>query len=438
MGNLLDLGHSHESMQSASLLLKGIEQVAPALARLFADVAAASGDGAGITRDAFGTKETEAGEIIARHARDLGLEAEFDQIGSLNITPAGELRADPEVLVASHIDSVPRGGNFDGLAGVVAGIGLLAALHRTGVRPHGKIRAVGFRGEESPWFGTAYLGSRLFTGQLDRAEADSLRRFDTRRTLADHLTALGVDLARLGQPSVPLQKLKAYLELHIEQAPLLESLNCPVAVATAIRGNIRYPFARCAGDYAHSGAVPRHLRRDALIASAKLVAFADARWRELIAAGNEDLVFTCGIFGTDPVEHAMTKVPGEVRFSLNIGGTKDDVMQDLHDRITAEAAVLAKEHNVTFELGARVGTPAVELDTRLIETIEASAQYAEIPLRRMPTVGHDAAVFARAGVPTAVILVRNANGSHNPDERMEMVDFVCGLKVLATTVMQLR
>ena len=437
MDSSSDRPHSSGLRVIPAAVEQGIEAIMPSLAQLFAEVATASRDGAGVTRDAYGAKETEAGNILARFARELGLEAAFDRTGNLNIAPAGQLRANPEILVASHIDSVPRGGNYDGLAGVIAGIGALVVLQRSGLLPRRALRAIGFRGEESPWFGTAYIGSRLFTGQLSRAEADALKRFDTGRTLAQHMEALGLGLDHIGQASVPLARVCAYLELHIEQAPMLESLDCPLAVATAIRGNIRYPFARCTGQYAHSGAVPRHLRHDALIASAKLVAFADACWRELIAGGNDDLVFTCGMFGTDPVEHAMTKVPGEVRFTLNIGGTRDEVMEELHDRIVAHAAALGREHAVTFELGQRVGTHAVQLDRAVIEVIERCAQGAGIPVHRMPTVGHDAAMLARAQVPTGVILVRNANGSHNPDEHMEMTDFSHGLRVLTATVMQL-
>ena len=116
-----------------------------------------------------------------------------------------------------------------------------------------------------------------------------------------------------------MDRVRAYLELHIEQGPVLVDLDNPVAIATAIRGNIRYPFAKCYGSYAHSAAVPRRLRADAMIATAKLIAFADELWQKELEAGHDDLVFTCGICHTDAVEHSMTKVPGETSFSLNIG-----------------------------------------------------------------------------------------------------------------------
>jgi len=407
-------------------------------AALFEDVRAATADVNGVTRDAFGAKETRAGEIVIAFCRRHGLAAAFDAVGNLAVTLAPQEQAS-EIVLASHLDSVPRGGNFDGLAGVVAGVVALAALKRTGARPKHDIRTFGFRCEESPWFGTAYLGSKLCAGVLARADLDKLRRFDTGRTLADHLAALGVSLESppIGVPQVKPARLAAYLELHIEQGPLLESTDTPLGIATALRGNIRYPYARCHGHYAHSAAVPRHLRRDAAIATAKLIAHADERWKALIEAGNDDLVFTCGILHTDAAEHAMTKVPGEVTFSLNIGATSDAAMEALHGEIVRRAAELAAAHAVRFDLGARVGTPATQLDQKIQGVASEAARALGIAARSMPTVGHDAATFARLGVPAAVLLVRNANGSHNPAEAMALSDFMLGVHVLAETALRL-
>jgi beta-ureidopropionase / N-carbamoyl-L-amino-acid hydrolase len=316
---------------------------------------------------------------------------------------------------------------------------VLAALKQTSARARHGIRTYGFRCEESPWFGTPYLGSKLCAGVLARADLDTLRRFDTGQTLAEHLAALGVSLARppIGVPQIAPERIAAYLELHIEQGPLLESTDTPLGIATALRGNIRYPYAKCLGHYAHSAAVPRHLRRDAAIATAKLLAHADERWKALIEAGNDDLVFTCGILHTDAAEHAMTKVPGEVTFSLNIGATTDAAMAALHDDILRRAGELAAEHNVRFDLGARVGTPATRLDANIQQVAAEVARALGIGARSIPTVGHDAATFARLGVPAAVLLVRNANGSHNPAEAMAISDFMLGVHVLAETTLRL-
>jgi beta-ureidopropionase / N-carbamoyl-L-amino-acid hydrolase len=415
-----------------------IDSLAEPAAALFEEVRAATADVHGVTRDAFGAKETAAGEILINFCRRQGLKASFDQVSNLAITLGPHEQAS-EIVLASHLDSVPRGGNFDGLAGVIAGVLVLAALKMTGKRPAHGIRAYGFRCEESPWFGTAYLGSKLCAGVLSPADLDLLRRFDTGRTLADHLSGLSVSLSTppIGVPQIPPERIRAYLELHIEQGPLLLSTETPLGIATALRGNIRYPSAKCRGHYAHSAAVPRHLRQDAVIATAKLIASADERWKALISAGNDDLVFTCGILSTDPAEHAMTKVPGEVKFSLNIGATTDAAMDALHDAILRRGEELAAEHKVRFDFGARVGTPATTLDPKIQKQAADSARVLGIGARSMPTVGHDAATFARLGVPSAVLLVRNENGSHNPAEAMAIHDFIAGVHVLAETALRL-
>src|SRR6516162_2513861 len=205
-----------------------IDFMSAAAAALFDEVRAATADVNGVTRDAFGAKETAAGEILIAFCRRHGLTAQWDAVGNLAVTLGPQTHA-KEIVLASHLDSVPRGGNFDGLAGVIAGVLVLAALKQTNARPAHDVRAYGFRCEESPWFGTAYLGSKLCAGVLARAELDALRRFDTGRTLADHLSALGVSLASppIGVPQIPLERIRAYLELHIEQGPLLLSTDTP-------------------------------------------------------------------------------------------------------------------------------------------------------------------------------------------------------------------
>jgi N-carbamoyl-L-amino-acid hydrolase len=415
-----------------------IDRLSDDAAALFAQVRDATRDDVGVTRDAFGAKETIAGELLIRFCQQHGLAAAFDAVGNLAVALPGASDRGSDVLLASHLDSVPRGGNFDGPAGVIAGVLVLVALRQTGAPADRNIRAYGFRCEESPWFGTAYLGSKLAAGVLTLADLEALRRFDTGRTLAEHLRALGVRVGSppIGIPQIAPARIRAYLELHIEQGPLLEATDTPLGIATALRGNVRYPFARCLGHYAHSAAVPRHLRSDAAIATAKLIAHADERWRALIEAGHDDLVFTCGILHTDPAEHAMTKVPGEVTLSLNIGATTDAAMAALHDAIMRRADELAAEHAVRFAFGTRVGTPATRLDSAIQAVAAEAARALGIPARSMPTVGHDAATFARLGVPAAVLLVRNSNGSHNPAEDMALSDFMLGVQVLPQTALR--
>jgi N-carbamoyl-L-amino-acid hydrolase len=410
----------------------------PRAARIFDELACVSADGAGVTREAFGRREQAACAVIAEAAGELDLEVDHDAAGNLYATRPGADRSAPAVVIGSHLDSVPQGGNYDGAAGVVAGLAALSALGRLGaVSPH-DITVMGIRGEESPWFGTAYLGSRLALGRLPAAELDTLVRSDTGRTLAQHIAELGFDAAalRAGDARLSAANVAAYLELHIEQGPVLVGAGLPVAVATAIRGNARYPFACCLGAYAHSAAVPRAFRSDALLAAAELVTRLDAFWQEL-EAQCADVVFTVGKFSTDAELHAMTKVPGEVTFTLNFGSTRTADLERFRREVVGITGDIEQRRRVRFELGAAVGTDPVVLDGGIRQALTTACAACGETVHEMPTVGHDAGVFSAAGIPAGMVLVRNAHGSHNADEAMDIDDFGVGCAVLTVALTEL-
>jgi len=406
--------------------------------RLFEDMANRTHDVEGVTRPAWSERDRIAEALVADAARSAGLELDYDPAGNLYMTLPGRDRAAPAVLTGSHLDSVPRGGNYDGGAGIVAGLTALAALRDLGATPPCDLRAVALTGEESVWYGIAYLGSRLAVGALPTTELDRLRRSDTGGTLAQHMAAVGVDVEALrngAPPYVNRENTKAFLELHIEQGPVLVEKGLAVAVPTAIRGNRRYTAARCRGAYAHSAAVPRDHRQDAALATVDLLAALDAEWQAAEAAGAPDTVFTVGKLYTDPERHAMTKVPGDCSFSLNFGGTTTEFLDAMRDRTEALAREIGARRRVAFELGTCVGSDPTPLDPGLRAELRLAAGALGIPFHEMATVGHDASIFARAGVPAAMVIVRNRLGSHNPDEAMDMADFGEGTKVLAATLL---
>lgn len=419
-------------------LLNEIEGLADSAQQLFETIAAASTEGAGITRSAYGPEETAAGRILADFAASEGLKVDTDQVGNFRYDLSGQDNT-RLVVMGSHLDSVPLGGNFDGLAGVVAGVLVQAAFQRTSIVPEHGLRTLGFRGEESPWFGTAYLGSKLALGLLTAHDLKELRHVHTGRSLAEHLIELGAatddDAIQAGK--LHPEQLKAYLELHIEQGPVLESLDVPVGIATAVRGNIRHPFAKCLGAYSHSSASPRHLRSDAVMATARLATAADDRWAKLLDEGDhDDLITNFGIFSTNPKEHAMTKVPGEVSFSFVLAGTDDEVLQRLYREILADAQEIESACRVRFDFGPKVGTQPVALDAGIRHRADNLAHALGLGRHHMPTVGHDAAMFAGLGVPAGMILVRNQHGSHNVKESMEISDFIEACKLLAVCALQ--
>lgn len=406
----------------------------PLAQRLFDAIRQCSADHVGVTRPAWSRQDQAAAQIIAESAAELGLNVEWDPCGNLLCTMPGRDADSPGVLTGSHLDSVPTGGHYDGLAGVIAGIIVLAAFRELNLKPACDVTTIGLRGEESVWYGIAYVGSRLAVGTLPLAQLDQLKRGDTGRTLADHMSDVAIDvdaLRTLDRPSIHSGNIRAFLELHIEQGPVLVGEGISVAIPTTIRGNVRFPYAHCVGAYGHSGALPRAYRHDAALAVVELIRSLDAYWIEQEASGVPDTVFTVGKLFTDSAFHAMTKVPGRCDFTLNFGGTTQHFLDECRQKTLADAAQIGKNRNVHFELGDCVGSDPTPLDSGLREVLMDNAASLDIRVKEFATVGHDASVFARAGIPSAMVLVRNDKGSHNPDEQMELSDFADGTAVLA-------
>ena len=418
-------------------LARAVETRVPFAEKIFDEIRVESVDIAGVTRPAWSAQDQAAADILGDAAKALGLEVAFDPAGNLWCTLPGADRSAPRVSTGSHLDSVPTGGHFDGLAGAVAGLTALAAFRDLGFEPACDLTVMGIRGEESVWYGIAYVGSRLAVGSLPRADLDRLRRGDTGRTLAEHMAEVGVDVDALRaspEPAITHENTRAFLELHIEQGPVLVGEGLPVGIPTTIRGNVRFPYARCTGSYGHSGATPRDYRDDALLAVVELVRDLDQHWIDQEAAGVPDTVFTVGKLYTDPRHHAMTKFPGRCDFTLNFGGTSEAFLDACRDRALARAAEIGAARRVRFDLGECVGSMPTRLDPGLRKLLADTADALGIPHRAFATVGHDASIFARAGIPAAMVLVRNADGSHNPDEKMELADFAAGVQVLAAAM----
>lgn len=395
-------------------------------------------DSPGITRAAWSGNEERAADLVRAFARRHGLQALNDAFGNIQFLPPGVDPATPCITTGSHLDSVPHGGNYDGLAGIAAGLAVLAAANADPVDRTQPFRVVAMRCEESPWFGTAYLGSRLMLGLSTLDEIGDLTRSDSGKSLRHHIRDLGYPRTDgAAAPTLNSGLVTSFLELHIEQGPLLEADGIPVGIATAVRGNVRFPEARCTGAYGHSAALPRRFRQDAVLAVAELALGLDGYWKDRIAQGDEDFVFTVGKFSTDAAQHAMTKVAGDVRFSLNIGAAVKASLGAARTRLFDLIKGIENDRGVIFELGQEVGTPPTEMDPTLIALVEDAAGAVGIATRRMPTVGHDAAMFVRAGIPSAVILVRNANGSHNSDEALDRDDFAGGVHVLGRAMHRL-
>jgi N-carbamoyl-L-amino-acid hydrolase len=328
---------------------------------------------------------------------------------------------------------VPQGGNYDGAAGVVAGLAARSGLKSAGVVPQRDVTVMAIRGEEAAWFNSSYIGSHAAFGKLG-AEAFDVRRSDTRRPLADHMAESGCDVGALrrGDAHLSPENVAAFLEVHIEQGPVLEQAGLPVGIVTGIRGCLRHADARCFGAYAHSGATPRRIRQDAVAATAELVVRLGEACIDIENAGG-DLVFTVGQFNTDAAVAAPSKVAGETRFVLDFRGLEKTVMREAGCAAARLADEIGARHRVRFDLGETLYSYAAVMDAPLRRTLSALAAALAIPSVELASgAGHDAAVFATLGVPTGMIFIRNSNGSHNPDEAMDLADFGLAAKLLAT------
>ncbi|MCC7426577.1 MAG: Zn-dependent hydrolase [Alphaproteobacteria bacterium] len=402
-------------------------------AELYAATRTSDAPGAGVSRPCYDAPEQKAHDIVAAAAKAEGLETSVDRAGNLWLDLPGRDADAPFICIGSHLDSVPEGGNYDGAAGVVAGLMALAHMRRNGIVLPVPVRTVALRGEESAWFGPSFFGSKGLFGQLTEKEFDARRR-DSGRPLRDYMAQSGVcDMAALQAGEVLLrpEQVHAYLELHIEQGPVMISRRLAAATVPGIRGNVRHYRAACMGENAHSGAVPRWLRHDAMMAMADLMMRLDEHWRVLLERGL-DMVLTFGICGTDPKVHALTKVPGEVNFSLDIRSQDIATLEAFYRLFQTEAAVVAQQRGVRFVLDERAGTDPQRMDERWVKRCQkVLAEMGHEPATVPSGAGHDAMVFAAQGVPSVMVFVRNEHGSHNPRETMTMADFMIGAEALA-------
>ncbi len=419
-------------MDSANSIAPAVAGQEKMVRSLFDELRENTTNGRGIRRDAYGKGENFAHHLLAATARSLGLDVAYDGALNMYMTLKGRDRSAQRIIVGSHLDSVEDGGNFDGAAGVISGLAALAALKSIGVQPQSDITAAAFRAEESIWFATSLFGSRAALGDVPAGILDNLKRVDTGRTLGDHITECvgNLDALRAGNAFLQPKAIKAYLEIHIEQGPVLEAEGIPVGIVTGVRGNSRRTAAKVLGEYNHCGGVPQEYRHDAVVAASELVHRLDETWREWTKK-QKDMAFTVGRMFTNPEKHALVNISGEVTFSLDIRSVDQNLLTELENHVESLCDQIAKEKGVKFDLGPPIRSPVGVVEPSIVKRLVEGAEKLKIHHRLMPSgASHDAAAFARAGVPMGMIFVRNKNGSHNPDEAMEIADLMEAVKLM--------
>ncbi|MDX8495124.1 Zn-dependent hydrolase [Mesorhizobium sp. VK22B] len=399
--------------------------------RLLETLAQATADAPGITRVAYGPGERFAHGLVREEAEKLGATARVDAAGNLYLTLGGRYPGLPAIVVGSHLDSVAHGGNFDGAAGVLAGLAVMAELIEQGIQLPRDLIVLATRAEEAVWFPLSYPGSQAALGLLDPRALEA-KRSDSGRALADHMLEEGFDpdAVRRGAPGIDAGRIAAFVEVHIEQGPRLVAAGAPIGIVTGIAGGFRYVDAKCLGAYAHSGAEPRFARHDSVLGFADLVAGLEAEWDALERQGHEATI-TFGRVQSDPTQHGGSRVLGELGFTLDVRSAEAAVLERIEARLHEIFAEVGARRGVTFETGPRFTWEPATMSPALIARLDRAATELRMRAPHVPSgAGHDAATFAGAGIPTAMLFVRNENGSHNPHEAMEIADLDQAIRLL--------
>lgn len=408
---------------------------------LFETVRKLSRSGEGVTREAFGPVETETLASIEAAGRSIGLSARRDAAGNLWLERAGQAPASAKIVLGSHADSVPEGGNYDGLAGIAAGLTALFLLEKQGVKLNRTVAVLALRGEENSFYGKPYLGSRALLGMLGADDLALVRR-DGAKTLADAMRACGLVPQALstGKPLIDLAALCCFIELHIEQGPILDMEDeRRTGIVTGIRGLYSHKTIRCerVDPAAPADAVPR--------AVTALLCRMETLWADRLAAG-DDLVETTGVIGraAESPGYAGAQSSGEddplapvkaIDFAFDIRSLRRETCLDFHAALEEEARKIGEARGVRFRMDELLESHPAAMDATLRGILHRSADAAGVPVRDIASgAGHDAAYFANAGIPTAMLFVANQRGSHNPHEAMRIEDFMAGVEVLAAAL----
>lgn len=384
----------------------------------------------GVTRPAGSEAERLTRDFAVQRMREAGLEVRVDRTGNILALKPGTRGDLGAVVCGSHLDSVINGGQFDGALGVFGAIEAIRRLADEGFAHERPVGVMVFTGEEGSAFGMTLLGSAALVGKLDVEEA--LQRKDHEgRMLAEALAATGYR----GKETFDLDRIAAFLELHIEQGPVLYNEKVPIGVVETISG-IAWVNVIIRGVANHAGTTPMHLRRDALAAAAELVQFVESRARNMAAAQGSATVGTVGRLNVFP--NGINIVPGRVEMGIDIRDVVPGRMDALKADVLEAARNLEKRRGVEVDVTMPPAHSPTPLSAEVVSAIERSARELGIPAKRMPSgAAHDSQNMATR-VKTGMIFVPSVGGiSHSPMEWSEWEDIEKGVQVLTRTMMDL-
>ncbi|MBG0510824.1 Zn-dependent hydrolase [Agrobacterium sp. MOPV5] len=377
------------------------------------------------TRRAFSPRFDEGRDYLRRCFLNEGLNVSTDAGGNLIGRREGTEPQAGTIMLGSHSDTVPDGGRFDGVAGVVVALEVARILSRRGVALRHNLAVVDFLAEEVSIFGVSCIGSRAMAGVLPQ---DWLRRISDGRDLATAIRDVGGKPESLEAPLA--DDLKAFLELHIEQGPVLEREKIALGVVTTIVGINRVEI-EVKGRPDHAGTTPMGLRADALVAAARIVSEIE-RFATELSGGPGHFTATVGEFEISP--NAANVVPGRVRMLVDIRAERAEDKEAFVSWLTG----LDADGENTIEARLISANPGMQMDDGLQEMLAKAADGLDTPYRKMVSgAGHDAAFMTRL-CPSAMLFVPCRDGrSHCPEEWADAADLALAAEVLANTIMEL-
>ena len=376
------------------------------------------------TRRSFSEQFLQGRDWLAAQMQALGMSTHIDSAGNLIGRLAGSEADAGTVVVGSHSDTVPAGGRFDGIAGVIAGLECVAAMNDAGYRPRHTLEIIDYLAEEPSEWGISCVGSRGISGFLGPSLL-ATKHPDSGETLGDALRRMG------GNPD-QLQVRKdivASFELHIEQGQILEHHQQDIGVVSGIVGILRLTLT-LKGQAAHAGTTPMAMRQDALVAAAAVIQRADRHAREMLTTTQQSLTVTCGQIFASP--NASNVVPGEVRLVFDIRSDSHQVMDAFAEALQAIVGEVAQASGVAcHDFEVLTDTHPTLCDRSLMALIEHACQQRGYASRVMPSgAGHDSAFLATLA-PAAMIFVPSLLGkSHCPEEWTSREQLAKGVSVL--------
>jgi len=378
-----------------------------------------------ITRQFLTAPMHEVHARLRSRMEAMGMVVSLDAAGNLRGLWRPEDAGSKRMLIGSHIDTVPDAGAFDGVLGVTLALEWVGIAQELGMRL--PIEVIAFSEEEGVRYGLPYLGSRAVAGSFD---ASLLALTDAGGVTVDTaLREFGLDPERIGEAAADEDAL-CFIEVHIEQGPLLEAEDLSVAAVTAIVGQTRLTLT-FTGHANHAGTAPMHLRRDALAAAAEWITAVETEGRS-----TQGLAATVGRISIEP--NVGNVVPGLVRVSLDVRHARDAVRTEAVQHLLDAARAIAAARGLELAVAGQLDQPAVPMDERLTAMMSAAIETAGYPVKTMPSgAGHDAIVMA-VRLPTAMLFVRSPGGvSHHPAENVREEDVEASLHVARAFLVQL-